>query len=125
MSWLVLLKSPLAWAAIACLSLAGNLVQWRAHGVQKAELQAACDQRIADAVLAGVKQAQAEADAKAEAIRKDAEKDRADLIAQVEALRKRGPERVTVYRDRVRDVPVTAKCGPGQARVDALNEALR
>lgn len=110
----------ISWGLVVLLAL---IVYGNAE--DKGKLKQQCETRIAEAVNAGLEQAQAEANAKAEAIRQDAEKDRADLIAQVEALRKRGPERVTVYRYRVRDVPVTAKCGPGQARVDALNEALR
>jgi hypothetical protein len=44
-------------------------------------------------------------------------------LAEIEA---RGPERVTVYRDRVRVIePLPAVCGPGADRVAAVNEALR
>jgi len=77
-----------------------------------------------------------EARAVAEGYRKRAEMDRliADKaraeqllvgyrLAEIEA---RGPERVTVYRDRVRVIePLPAACGPGSDRVAAVNEALR
>lgn len=44
-------------------------------------------------------------------------------LAEIEA---RAPERVTVYRDRVRVIePMPYVCGPGADRVAAVNEALR
>jgi hypothetical protein len=77
-----------------------------------------------------------EARAVAEGYRKRAEMDR--LIAEearaeqlligyrLAEIEARGPERVTVYRDRVRVIdPMPAVCGPGADRVAAVNEALR
>lgn len=44
-------------------------------------------------------------------------------LAEIES---RAPERITVYRDRVRVIePLPAMCGPGAYRVAAVNEALR
>jgi hypothetical protein len=77
-----------------------------------------------------------EARAVAEGYRKRAEMDR--LIAEearaehlligyrLAEIEARGPERVTVYRDRVRVIePLPSVCGPGADRVAAVNEALR
>jgi antitoxin (DNA-binding transcriptional repressor) of toxin-antitoxin stability system len=50
--------------------------------------------------------------------------DRGLLLADLAAIADRGRERVTVFRDRWREIE-PPPCGPGQGFVDAVNEALR
>lgn len=109
------------WIVIGCVALTltmGGIVAMTADRLDRRT----AERDEARAVAEGYRQ-------RAELDRAIAEEARAEQLligyrlAEIEA---RGPERVTVYRDRVRVIePLPAVCGPGQTRVDAVNAALR
>jgi len=58
------------------------------------------------------------------AIADDAKADSAQLLKRLEGIADRGERVRTVYRAAAAAQPLPANCAPGQARVDAINQAL-
>lgn len=58
------------------------------------------------------------------AIAGDAKADSALLLKRLEGIADRGERVRTVYRAAAAAQPLPANCAPGQARVDAINQAL-
>ena len=101
------------WVAILALLLAGsvwlNVVQ---YGDCREAAAAARAATLADTlkVTAGIAE-QARTDSSA-------------LLQRLEAIAERGERTRTVYRATAAAQPLPANCAPGQARVDAINQAL-
>lgn len=105
-------------AAFASSSTA--LYYWRQLGIQEVQ----CAESFKTARAEGEVQAYKDASDKSAGIAQLAVSDREELILRLEGIVSRAQQKVTVYRDRIRNVPAPA-CGPGRERVDALNEALK
>jgi len=57
-------------------------------------------------------------------IARQAQSDSAQLLQRLEAIAARGERTRTIYRAAAAAQPLPANCAPGQARVDAINQAL-
>lgn len=57
-------------------------------------------------------------------IARQAQTDSAQLLQRLEAIAERGERTRTIYRAAAAAQPLPANCAPGQARVDAINQAL-
>lgn len=57
-------------------------------------------------------------------IARQAQTDSAELLQRLEAIAARGERTRTIYRTAAAAQPLPANCAPGQARVDAINQAL-
>ncbi|HGM6931315.1 TPA: hypothetical protein ACKQDF_000780 [Stenotrophomonas maltophilia] len=57
-------------------------------------------------------------------IARQARTDSAELLQRLEAIAARGERTRTIYRAAAAAQPLPANCAPGQARVDAINQAL-
>lgn len=57
-------------------------------------------------------------------IARQAQADSAELLQRLEAIAARGERTRTIYRTAAAAQPLPANCAPGQARVDAINQAL-
>ncbi len=57
-------------------------------------------------------------------IARHAQTDSAELLQRLEAIAARGERTRTIYRAAAAAQPLPANCAPGQARVDAINQAL-
>lgn len=58
------------------------------------------------------------------AIARQAQSDSSQLLQRLEAIAARGERTRTVYRAAATAQPLPASCAPGQARGDAINQAL-
>lgn len=57
-------------------------------------------------------------------IARQARTDSAELLQRLEVIAARGERTRTIYRAAAAAQPLPANCAPGQARVDAINQAL-
>ncbi|HGM6050879.1 TPA: hypothetical protein ACKP5I_000962 [Stenotrophomonas maltophilia] len=57
-------------------------------------------------------------------IARQAQTDSAELLQRLETIATRGERTRTIYRAAAAAQPLPANCAPGQARVDAINQAL-
>jgi len=57
-------------------------------------------------------------------IARQAQTDSAELLQRLEAIAARGERTRTIYRAAAAAQPLPANCAPGQARVNAINQAL-
>ena len=57
-------------------------------------------------------------------IARQAQTDSAQLLQRLEGIAARGERTRTIYRAAAAAQPLPANCAPGQARVDAINQAL-
>lgn len=57
-------------------------------------------------------------------IARQAQTDNAQLLQRLETIAARGERTRTIYRVAAAAQPLPANCAPGQARVDAINQAL-
>ncbi|PJL78766.1 hypothetical protein B9Y88_08495 [Stenotrophomonas maltophilia] len=57
-------------------------------------------------------------------IARQAQTDSAELLQRLEGIAARGERTRTIYRAAAAAQPLPANCAPGQARVDAINQAL-
>ncbi|OWQ68458.1 hypothetical protein [Stenotrophomonas maltophilia] len=57
-------------------------------------------------------------------IARQARADSAELLQRLEVIAARGERTRTIYRAAAAAQPLPANCAPGQARVDAINQAL-
>lgn len=121
---LALPLKPVAIAGAAlCLLLSAsvgiNLWQLHRAGVAEGEHVGA----LQAAELRGTAEAQAGVIQRTAQVAEMAADDRDKLLKQLEAIAQASRERVIVYQDRVRTLPpLPAQCGPGQGRIDAINE---
>lgn len=109
----------LPYAIAAAIALSGWTAALHYRGdatAARAELVAATERGRAEAL--------AEHARRQSAISLMAVQDRDALLRDLTDIADRGRERVTVFRDRWREIE-PPPCGPGQGFVDAVNEALR
>ncbi|HFK2905073.1 TPA: hypothetical protein ACGY7R_000278 [Stenotrophomonas maltophilia] len=57
-------------------------------------------------------------------IARQAQSDSGQLLQRLEAIAARGERIKTIYRAAAAAQPLPANCAPGQARIDAINQAL-
>lgn len=119
-----MLKLVAGLSVALLLSLAGNVWQVtrqaRAEGEDAGKATAAA--QLAEAV--GKLDAAAESLERSATVADEAATEQAALASEFTAIADRAKERVTVYRDRIREVPA-ATCAPGPERMDAWNGVLK
>ena len=91
------------------LSLGINAYQWRRAATAPLRLE----NRALGAALITVN-----------ALAKDAARDNATLLTELDALVERGRVTRTVYRQAATQSPLPAQCAPGAARIQAVNQGL-
>lgn len=114
-----LLKIITGLCALLLLSLAGNGLAVYRLGYAKADRAAELSAAKRNGEIAALRGRADQINRVARAAEDDNRKLWADLADQVD----RGRERVVVYQTTTRQLPpLPANCGPGKARVDAVNQ---